>query len=295
MSFSDKSDSSPCKPFHRTLSFRPCRPGDNQLIPGYAEAFKEGKAHYQIGDNTNLFDFTYVGNVAYAHILAAQKLIPPPVAPDEDKVDEIINRSLPSIDATTGKHRIPTSDARPLGPYVDPPPNADALLAAFNDTSYVESRPVARTRYDQFSKQALERSELPPLQVAGQAFFITNGEPVYFWDFSRALWREMALGKYPTKGFTVLPRTVGLTFATMVEWWGWLTGTEPVFTRYRVTYSCSNMYYNIEKARRLLGYEPQVGLEEGIKLSMEVRCFLLLYFMLRCAFGCSTDVLFARS
>lgn len=270
--------------------FAPFRPGDNQAIPGYARALKEGKAHYQIGDNTNLFDFTYVGNVAYAHILAAQKLIPPPStsAPDsaeaEAEEDAIVNHTLPSIDVTTGQHRIPTSDARPLGPYVDKPPNADALLSAFNDPSHTDSRPVVRTRYDAFSKPSLERAEIPPLQVAGQAFFITNGEPVYFWDFSRALWREMAGGKYPTKGFTVLPKTVGLTFATVVEWWGWATGQEPIFTRYRVAYSCANMYYNIEKARRLLGYEPQVGLEEGIKRSMEVRfsCFLPVLRMSSC-------------
>jgi sterol-4alpha-carboxylate 3-dehydrogenase (decarboxylating) len=30
---------------------------------------------FQLGDNNNLFDFTYVGNIAYAHMLAAELLI----------------------------------------------------------------------------------------------------------------------------------------------------------------------------------------------------------------------------
>jgi len=34
------------------------------------------KSKYMIGDGTNLVDFTYVENVAYAHLLAAVKLAP---------------------------------------------------------------------------------------------------------------------------------------------------------------------------------------------------------------------------
>lgn len=69
----------------------------------------------------------------------------------------------------------------------------------------------------------------------------------------------------------MLPKTVGLVVATLSEWWGWLVGKEPTFTRFKVTYTCAIRYYNIEKARRLLGYEPQVGLEEGIKRTIDVR------------------------
>jgi 3-beta hydroxysteroid dehydrogenase/isomerase family len=40
------------------------------------------RPHFQIG-NTNLFDWTYIRNVTYAHILAANKLVPqPPSTPD---------------------------------------------------------------------------------------------------------------------------------------------------------------------------------------------------------------------
>jgi sterol-4alpha-carboxylate 3-dehydrogenase (decarboxylating) len=39
------------------------------------KVYWEGKTNFQLGDNTNLFDFTYVENVAYAHCLAAFALL----------------------------------------------------------------------------------------------------------------------------------------------------------------------------------------------------------------------------
>ena len=37
--------------------------------------YQTGKTGFQLGSNDNLFDFTYVGNVAHAHILAARALL----------------------------------------------------------------------------------------------------------------------------------------------------------------------------------------------------------------------------
>lgn len=241
-------------------------------MPGFAKVLKEGRSHFQIGDNTNLFDWTYVGNVAYAHILAADKLVPrPPSTPET--VAQALDTALPSIDLTTGQHRVPTSSARPLGPCVEPPQEADAILAAFEGPHSPE-RPVVRSRFDQLSQPALKRAGTDPLQVAGQVFFITNGEPVYFWDFPRRLWRMLAPDSYPAREPFVLPKSVGFAIATLSEWWGWFSGHEPTFTRFRVTFTCAHRWHNIEKARRVLGYEPQVGLEEGMKRTVEVRALL---------------------
>ncbi|KAI0247142.1 C-3 sterol dehydrogenase [Lactifluus subvellereus] len=253
-----------------TVALRPAGifgPGDRQAVPGFAKVLKEGRSHFQIGDNTNLFDWTYVGNVAYAHILAADKLVPrPPSTPET--VAQALDTALPSIDLTTGQHRVPTSSARPLGPCVEPPAEADAILAAF-EGPYSPDRPVVRSRFDQLSQPALKRAGTDPLQVAGQAFFITNGEPVYFWDFPRRLWRMLAPDSYPSREPFVLPKSVGFAIAALSEWWGWLSGREPTFTRFRVTFTCAHRWHNIEKARRVLGYEPQVGLEEGMRRTVE--------------------------
>jgi hypothetical protein len=159
-------------------------------VPGFAKVLKEGRSHFQIGNNTNLFDWTYVGNVAHAHILAADKLIArPPSTPEE--VAETFETALPPLDLTTGRHRVPTSCARPLGPYVERPARGDEISSAFEGPHNPE-RPVIRSRFDQLSDPSLKRSAADPLQVAGQVFFITNGEPIYFWDFPRRLWRMLA-------------------------------------------------------------------------------------------------------
>jgi sterol-4alpha-carboxylate 3-dehydrogenase (decarboxylating) len=238
------------------------------VVPGFAKVLKEGRSHFQIGDNTNLFDWTYVGNVAYAHILAADKLVPQPPSTPE-MIAETLNTALPPINLTTGQHRVPTSFARPLGPYVERPEDGDAIVGSFEGPHKLE-RPVIRSRFDPLSEVALNRAGEDPLHVAGQVFFITNGEPVYFWDFARRLWRMLAPDTYPARDPFVLPKTVGLAVATLAEWWGWLSGREPTFTRFRVTFASAQRWHNIEKARRVLGYEPQVGLEDAMRRTVEV-------------------------
>ncbi|KAI8825687.1 3-beta hydroxysteroid dehydrogenase/isomerase family-domain-containing protein [Fimicolochytrium jonesii] len=46
-------------------------PADNNASKGLYEAAKKGNWKFMIGDNSYLFDWTYVDNVAHAHILAA--------------------------------------------------------------------------------------------------------------------------------------------------------------------------------------------------------------------------------
>lgn len=277
------------------------RPGDRQAMTGFYQVYERGQTHFQIGDNTNLFDWTYVGNVAHAHLLAADRLSTPPPAPPLSQLEKmpataddvpdlteaeqrILNYPLPSIDLTTGYHRVPTCEARPLGPYVTPPPNGKELLAEFNDPNPPPSnRPVVRTRFDALSDHSLTRTKIAnpdvnPLQVAGQVFFITNGEPTYFWDFARAVWRHLDNyfpGHRKPRNPIVLSKSIGLGAATGAEYFAWMTGKEPTFTRFKVSFSCATRWHNIEKARRVLGYEPIVGLEEGVKRMIEVSIFFL--------------------
>jgi sterol-4alpha-carboxylate 3-dehydrogenase (decarboxylating) len=49
-------------------------PGDQQGLPGFLQVAREGKTRVQIGNGKNLFDLTYVENVAHGHVLAADKL-----------------------------------------------------------------------------------------------------------------------------------------------------------------------------------------------------------------------------
>jgi sterol-4alpha-carboxylate 3-dehydrogenase (decarboxylating) len=62
----------------KTCALRPsviCGEGDNQLLPSIHECIAKRETPYIIGDGNNLWDVTYVGNVADAHVLAAENLL----------------------------------------------------------------------------------------------------------------------------------------------------------------------------------------------------------------------------
>jgi len=261
-----------------TVALRPAGifgPGDRQVMTGFVGVWERNQTHFQVGDNTNLFDWTYVGNVAYAHLLAADRLAEELAGSvDTEKlVRERTSRALPPITVTIEHHRVPTSESRPLGPYVTLPPKGEIIEANWKNPDFqpAATKPMKRTRFDQFSENAFSAGEVPN-SVAGQAFFVTNGEPMYFWDFARAVWKRLddsTKNQRVQKSRITLPREIGLILASGAEWWGWLSGKQPVFTRFRVTFSCASRWYNIEKARTLLGYEPQTGMEDGVDKMVE--------------------------
>ena len=238
---------------------------------GLMQVYHNRQTHWQIGDNTNLFDWTYVTNVARAHLIAADKLTEVLKSREVGGIADAIAQPLAMVELTTGSRRVPTSKARPIGPAVVTPENADELTKSYLAESE-EKRPIIRSRFDPLSEEALlekgEDTSPSSLRVDGQVFFITNGEPTYFWDFMRAVWRE--IGDPLDRSPIILPRKVGLLLATLSEGFGWLIGKEPAFTRFRVTFSCTTRWHNIEKARRVLGYEPEVGVMEGVKRMVEV-------------------------
>lgn len=172
---------------------------------------------------------------------------------------------------------------------MEPPPNAAQLKANWENPNYVPShaRETRKSRFDQFSENALSGAETSPFQVAGQAFFITNGEPIYFWDYARSIYyrfdKHYNTEKYKKRPI-VMSNTIGLVLARAAEWWGWLSGKQPAFTVYRVRLVCKHKWHNIEKARRVLGYEPIVDLDEGMQRTVDVSsmcrftlCTLLIF------------------
>lgn len=108
----------------------------------------------------------------------------------------------------------------------------------------------------------------PPLdheRVDGEAFFITNDAPVYFFDFARMCWAAAGDTTRPEQVW-ILSKDVGLFLATLMEWIFFLFRLgKPNLTRQQVRYTCMTRYYNIEKAKKRLGYAPLVGLQEGIR------------------------------
>lgn len=105
--------------------------------------------------------------------------------------------------------------------------------------------------------------------VCGQAYFITNGEPIAFFDFIEKM--LIALGYPPIKG--KVPYWLAYTAAYIVEGLDTLKGgtlnSEGKLTRFSVRYMVTHHYFNINKAKRDLGWKPKVSLAEGIKLTVE--------------------------
>lgn len=81
-----------------TCSLRPCTAigeADTICLSKMIAVAEQGKAKFQMGNGRNVYDFVYVGNLADAHILAAQRLVDaygkPPAPPDQRVDGENIN------------------------------------------------------------------------------------------------------------------------------------------------------------------------------------------------------------
>jgi sterol-4alpha-carboxylate 3-dehydrogenase (decarboxylating) len=95
---------------------------------------------------------------------------------------------------------------------------------------------------------------VPDLGVAGEIFFITNDNPVSFWDFPQMVWSRLAAAgtqPIPTKMF-LIPKFLGMIMAYIMEYIAYFFGKEPTFTRFRVRYCWVKRWHNIEKARIVL-------------------------------------------
>jgi 2-alkyl-3-oxoalkanoate reductase len=114
---------------------------------------------------------------------------------------------------------------------------------------------------------AAEERLTPGSPVCGQAYFITNGEPMAFFDFVERFLVEM--GYPPIQG--KVPYWLAYTVAAIAEGIDTLKGgtlnAENGLTRFAVRYMVTHHYFSITKAQRELGYVPRVNLAEGIRLT----------------------------
>ncbi|KAF6800929.1 sterol-4-alpha-carboxylate 3-dehydrogenase [Colletotrichum sojae] len=115
---------------------------------------------------------------------------------------------------------------------------------------------------------AAEKLLTSPEGVAGEAFFITNGPPLKFWDFGRMVWKA-AGDETKVEDVRVVGLGVALAYAWALEWVYWARGEVPPVTRQTVRLTCMSRWYVIDKAKERLGWEPQVGNEEGVRRAVE--------------------------
>ncbi|KAF2478406.1 putative sterol-4-alpha-carboxylate 3-dehydrogenase, decarboxylating [Lindgomyces ingoldianus] len=103
-------------------------------------------------------------------------------------------------------------------------------------------------------------------QVSGEAFFLTNGDPWPFWAFSRTVAEK--IGKpIADKDIWTIPLGVVCLFVKVLEWMTWVLtlGGQPSITTNMLKYTAQVRTFSIEKAKQRLGYQPRVGMEEGIQ------------------------------
>ncbi|MEM7674722.1 MAG: NAD-dependent epimerase/dehydratase family protein [Myxococcota bacterium] len=107
------------------------------------------------------------------------------------------------------------------------------------------------------------QADSPP--ASGEAYFVSNGTPMDFFEFIGRVLAE--LGLPPIRGR--VPFAVAYGAAAVAERWqawrGVTSGPEDGLSTFAVRYMCTHHYFSIRKAQRDLGYAPQVDLDEGIR------------------------------
>lgn len=126
------------------------------------------------------------------------------------------------------------------------------------DVSYVGN--VADAHLDAFD--ALERGK-----GAGQAYFISQGEPVDLWPWLNSILE--GLGQPPLTQKIPLPLAYGIGALCEGVWKVLRRRTDPPITRFVAVELAKDHYFDIRKAQHVLGYRPRVPMNEALKLTIQ--------------------------
>ena len=102
-------------------------------------------------------------------------------------------------------------------------------------------------------------------KAPGNVYNITNDRPLTQQDLFNAVADDVH-GQRPTRHLPYMPMYYGSMVAEKIAK---ITHTRPLVTRLGVMMFGTDNRHSIEKARRELGFEPEVGLREGIRLAAE--------------------------
>lgn len=123
------------------------------------------------------------------------------------------------------------------------------------------------------AKALLDRQRGEDLAVGGEAFFVTDGTPMKFWDFSRKIWKYAGDEK-GAQGYGIIkvPWWIVIAMAAVTEWVCWILTFGrmiPPFSLHHVAYMRKGAWFSIEKAEKRLRYTPLVDTDEGIRRAVE--------------------------
>lgn len=103
----------------------------------------------------------------------------------------------------------------------------------------------------------------PGASCSGKAYFISNGEPVVFWVWLNELLQE--LGVPPVTRSLPLGATRFAATVAEVVWRALRLAGEPPVTRFLADALARSHWYDLEPARRDLGYRVRIDLAEGTR------------------------------
>jgi nucleoside-diphosphate-sugar epimerase len=103
----------------------------------------------------------------------------------------------------------------------------------------------------------------PDSPIAGKAYFLSQGEPVPLWDFVNRILQAVEV--------VPVTRSVPVSLAYSAGWFLEMMYRtlriegEPPMTRFLARELATAHWFDITAARRDLGYEPQVSIDEGLR------------------------------
>lgn len=92
--------------------------------------------------------------------------------------------------------------------------------------------------------------------AAGNAYFISDGEDQRINNFD--FFSQLAIGLHYPKPRLSIPLPIMYVCATIFEYLYWLVGISPLLTRAEILKAGICHWFSIEKARRELGYKPDI-------------------------------------
>jgi nucleoside-diphosphate-sugar epimerase len=99
--------------------------------------------------------------------------------------------------------------------------------------------------------------------AAGQAYFISQGEPVSLWQWINELFS--ALDICPVAGQISYPAAYGIGAALELAFSLMGRQQEPPMTRFLAQQLAKSHYFSIAKATRDLGYQPLISTAQGME------------------------------